>query len=38
MLHESEAFICKAAKGDAIVGYCKPFLTRQMGASGSPEG
>jgi hypothetical protein len=37
-LHESEAFICKAWKGAAIVDYCKPLLTRQMEASDSPEG
>ena len=36
MLHESEAFICKAFKGAAIVYYCKPLITPQMDASGSP--
>ena len=35
-MHESEAFICKALKGEAIVCYCKPLITQQMKASGSP--
>jgi len=38
ILHESEAFICKAFKGAAIVHYCKPLITQQMEDSGSPEG
>jgi hypothetical protein len=35
---ESEAFICKAFKGAAIVCYCKPLITQQMEASGLPAG
>jgi hypothetical protein len=38
ILHESEAFICKALKGEAIVYYCEPLITQQMEASGSPAG
>ena len=38
ILHESEAFICKALKGKAIVLYAEPLITRQMKTSGSPEG
>ena len=38
ILHESEAFICKALKGEAIVAYAEPLITRQMKASGSPAG
>ncbi len=38
ILHELEAFICKAFKGDAIVSYREPLITQQMKASGSPEG
>ena len=38
ILHESEAFICKALKGEAIVAYAEPLITKQMKASGSPEG
>jgi hypothetical protein len=38
ILHESEAFICKALKGEAIVYYCQPLITQQMEASGSPTG
>jgi hypothetical protein len=37
-LHESEAFICKALKGEAIVHYAEPLITQQMKASGSPAG
>jgi hypothetical protein len=37
-LHELEAFICKALKGEAIVNYCEPLITQQMKASGSPFG
>jgi len=37
ILHESEAFICKAFKGAAIVRYCKPLITQQMEAPGSPD-
>jgi hypothetical protein len=36
ILHESEAFICKALKGEAIVLYAEPLITRQIKASGSP--
>ena len=38
ILHESEAFICKALKGEAIVNYASPLITQQMEASGSPNG
>jgi len=38
ILHESEAFICKAFKGKAIVAYADPLITQQMEASGSPAG
>jgi hypothetical protein len=38
ILHESEAFICKALKGEAIVYYAEPLITKQMKASGSPAG
>jgi hypothetical protein len=36
ILHESEAFICKALKGKAIVAYAEPLITPQMKASSSP--
>jgi len=38
ILHEQEAFICKALKGEAIVDYAEPLITQQMKASGSPKG
>jgi hypothetical protein len=38
VLHESEAFICKALKGKAIGAYADPLITPQMKASGSPAG
>ena len=38
ILHESEAFICKALKGEAIVHYAEPLITKHMEASGSPAG
>ena len=46
ILHESEAFICKALKGEAIVHYAEPLIMngavsaarRVMEASGSPAG
>jgi len=37
ILHESEAFICKALKGEVIVNYAEPLITPQMKASGSPR-
>jgi hypothetical protein len=37
-LHELEAFICKALKGEAIVNYCEPLITQHMRASSSPFG
>ena len=37
ILHELEAFICKALKGEAIVDYREPLITPQMEASGPPE-
>ena len=44
-MDESEAFICKALKGEAIVAYAAPLITkgavsstrRVMKASGSPR-
>jgi hypothetical protein len=33
ILHESEAFICKALKDEAIVCYCEPLITQQREAS-----
>ena len=36
ILHESEAIICKALKGEAIEAYAEPLITQQMKASGSP--
>jgi hypothetical protein len=38
ILHESEAFICKALKGEVIVNYYEPLITQQMEASGLPFG
>ena len=38
LFHEMEAFTCKAFKGAAIVDYCKPLITPQVEASGSPKG
>lgn len=38
ILHVSEAFICKAFKGEVVVCYFEPLITPQMKASGSPEG
>ena len=37
VLHELEAFICKAFKGEAIVNYASSLITQQMEASGSPD-
>jgi hypothetical protein len=37
-LHEPEAFICKAFKGEAIVNYALALITQQMEASGLPAG
>jgi hypothetical protein len=37
-LHESEAFICKAVKGEVIVDYYEPLITPQMEASGPSFG
>ena len=31
----SDAFICKALRGAAVVFYCKSLITQQMGASGN---
>ena len=33
--HASDAFICTALRGTAVVFYRKPLITQQMGASGS---
>jgi hypothetical protein len=38
ILHESEAFICKAFKVEVIVNYASALITQQMDAFGSPEG
>jgi hypothetical protein len=38
VLHESEAFICEAFKGEAIVAYAEPLITKHMKASGSLAG
>ena len=38
ILHESEAFIRKALKGEVVVFYFEPLITQQMKASGSPTG
>jgi len=38
ILHESEAFIGKASKGEVVVFYFEPLATQHMKASGSPEG
>jgi hypothetical protein len=38
ILHESEAFIGKASKGDVVILYFEPLATQHMKASGSPEG
>jgi hypothetical protein len=37
ILHESEVFICKALKAEAIVHYASALITQQMEASGSPR-
>ena len=37
ILHEFEAFICKAFKGTAVLMYRTPLITQQMDASGSPD-
>ena len=37
ILHESEAFVGKASKGDVVVLYFKPLATQHMEASGSPK-
>ena len=38
ILHESEAFICKALKDEVIVNYASALITQQMEVSGSPIG
>jgi hypothetical protein len=38
ILHESEAFIGKAPKGEVVVLYFEPLATQHMEASGSPFG
>jgi hypothetical protein len=38
ILHESEAFIGKASKGDVVVLYFESLATQHMEASDSPEG
>jgi hypothetical protein len=36
-MHEPEAFIGKASKGDVVVLYFEPLATQHMKASGSPD-
>ena len=36
ILNESEAFICKALKDEAIVCYCESLITQQMKTYSSP--
>ena len=38
ILHESEAFIGKASKGDVVVFYFESLATQHMKASDSPAG
>jgi len=38
IFHKSEAFICKAFRGAAVVCYRKSLITQQMKASDLPEG
>ena len=38
ILHESEAFMGKASKGDVVVLYFEPLATQHMKASDSPNG
>jgi hypothetical protein len=38
ILHESQAFIGKASKGDVVILYFESLATQHMNASGSPEG
>jgi hypothetical protein len=38
MLHELEASIGKAFKGEVVVYYFEPLITQHMEASGSPFG
>ena len=33
--HAPDALICKALRGAAVVFYCKPMITQQMGSSSS---
>jgi hypothetical protein len=37
-LHESEAFICKALKGEAIVNYCEPLIKKALYAQPAGHG
>jgi hypothetical protein len=37
-LHEPEAFICKAFKGEAIVNHASVLITQQVEASGLSAG
>jgi hypothetical protein len=37
ILHESEAFIGKASKGDVVALYFESLATQHMKASGSPD-
>jgi len=37
-MNESEAYISKAFKGEAIVNYASALITQEMEASGSPSG
>ena len=38
ILHESEAFICKALKGEVVEAYADSLITQQMEAASSPAG
>jgi len=38
ILHGSQAFICKALKGETIVNYVSSLKTQQLEACGSPAG
>ena len=37
ILHEPEAFIGKASKGEVVVFYFEPLATQHMKVSGSPD-
>jgi hypothetical protein len=37
IFYAPDALICKAFRGEAVVFYCKPLITQQMGVSGSAQ-